>query len=460
VLIVLVRGRPALELWHTANLSEEFTARSRVRTFDEYLQQEERVFAQFEREVLARTRRGSARRLARYEGGLADPDRWERNWNRTFQWPSDDPDDPRAGVLLVHGLSDAPYSLRGFGEELRDTGAHVVGLRLPGHGTAPSGLVTVAWEDMAAAVRLAMRHLAERVGDRPLYIVGYSHGAALAVEYALESLDDGDLPRAEGLVMLSPAIGVTRLAALAAWQEWMGRVLRLRTLSWRAIAPECNPYKYDSFAINGARQSHRLTTEIRTRLAKLATAGGLDQLPRMLAFQSAADATVSPTALIDDLFARLPAGAGHELVVFDINRSVHIEHLLNSDPLDDLLGRLDVPDRRYECTLVTNEDETSTGVVARRAVAGEEEQAVPIGAAWPEGIYSLSHLALPFSPDDSLYGSAAAEPGPGPSLGTIAMRGERGLLQIPASYMLRLRWNPFYDYVQQRVTAFTASAAD
>jgi alpha-beta hydrolase superfamily lysophospholipase len=455
VLVVAVRNMPSLEIWHTANLDEEFTARSRVRTFADYLQREERVFEQVEREVFARAERGPANALGRYERGLADPARWELNWNRTFEWA---PEAPTGGVLLVHGMSDAPYSLRSLGRRLHEAGAHVIGLRLPGHGTAPAGLVGVRWEDMTAAVRLGMAHLAEQVGAAPRYIVGYSNGAALAVEYALEAIDDPSMPQADGLIMLSPAIGVSRLAALAAWQERVARVAGARGLSWRAIAPECNPYKYDSFAINGARQTHRLTTEIQSRIAKLDAAGGLDRLPRVLAFQSIADATVSPAAVIDGLFARLPAGGGHELVVFDINRCAHIEHLLNSDPLEELLARLEVPDRRYECTLVTNEDSSSTAVVARRTEAGGREVTEPLGARWPDGVYSLSHLALPFSPDDPLYGNAAAEPGPGPGLGTIAMRGERGVLQIPASYMLRLRWNPFYDYVEQRVTAFTSAA--
>ena len=60
-------------------------------------------------------------------------------------------------MLLLHGMSDAPYSLRALGEALHARGFHVLGLRLPGHGTAPSGLVTATWEDMAAAVALAAR---------------------------------------------------------------------------------------------------------------------------------------------------------------------------------------------------------------------------------------------------------------------------------------------------------------
>ena len=80
---------------------------------------------------------------------------------------------------------------------------------------------------MAAAVRLAMRHLAEKTGNRPLYIVGYSNGAALAVHYALHALEDPGAPSATRLVLVSPAIGVSEVAALAIWQSRIGRLLGL-----------------------------------------------------------------------------------------------------------------------------------------------------------------------------------------------------------------------------------------
>ena len=43
---------------------------------------------------------------------------------------------------------------------------------------------------------------------------------------------------------------------------------------------------------------------------------------------------------------------------------------------------------------------------------------------------------------------------PGIRLGEIALRDERGVLQIGAADMLRLRWNPFYPFVQQRLLSF------
>ncbi len=83
-----------------------------------------------------------------------------------------------------------------------------------------------------------------------------------------------------------------------------------------------------------------------------------------------------------------------------------------------------------------------------------------LGLSWPEDVYSLSHVAIPFPPDDPLYGGRPAERSPGLRLGDLALRGERGVLQIPASDMLRLRWNPFYPYVEARTLAFLGLNAE
>ena len=74
--------------------------------------------------------------------------------------------------------------------------------------------------------------------------------------------------------------------------------------------------------------------------------------------------------------------------------------------------------------------------------------------AWPAGLYSLSHVALLFPYDDPLYGGSESAAGPGIRLGNLALRGERGLLQVSDADMLRLRWNPFYPYLEQRILAF------
>jgi len=330
-----------------------------------------------------------------------------------------------------------------------------VGARLPGHGTAPSGLVEVTWQDMAAAVRLAMRHLATQVAERPLYIVGYSTGAALAVNYALATLDDGALPKVARTILLSPAIGVSSAAAFAVWQGRLGHLLGLEKLAWTSILPEYDPYKYGSFAVNAGDVVYRLTLHIQKRLDELGSRGKLAAFPPVLAFSSVIDATVSTPALVRNLFDRLPQG-GHELVLFDINRMAEMEPIMISDPSAAVQALLDNPLRRFALSVVTNENAGSRQLVVRSAGPGDATLTeTPLGLAWPPDIYSLAHVALPFAPDDPIYGGQALRTGRSVHLGPLALRGERGVLQIPAADMLRLRWNPFFPYVEARALAFT-----
>ena len=63
-------------------------------------------------------------------------------------------------------------------------------------------------------------------------------------------------------------------------------------------------------------------------------------------------------------------------------------------------------------------------------------------------------MALPFAATDPVYGPSGASTSPGLHLGDLALRGEHGVLQVPASEMLRLRWNPFYPLMEQRIETF------
>jgi hypothetical protein len=103
---------------------------------------------------------------------------------------------------------------------------------------------------------------------------------------------------------------------------------------------------------------------------------------------------------------------------------------------------------------VTNEGEQNLSVILRQRRPGETAVTqTKLGLSWPRYIYSLAHVALPFPPDDPVYGGPDAVKGPGISLGNLALRGERGVLEIGASDMLRLRWNPFHSYIEQRAVA-------
>ena len=79
------------------------------------------------------------------------------------------------------------------------------------------------------------------------------------------------------------------------------------------------------------------------------------------------------------------------------------------------------------------------------------------GLEWPAGMYSLSHVALPFPPDDPLYGGPKAKTSPGISLGNLSLRGEKGALKVPPQDMLRQRWNPFYTIIESKTLNFLSA---
>lgn len=450
-------SRPDLKVWHRADLDAEFHAglAGEITTLEQYLQQEAQVFEQLERQVYARIDAADRRSINRFsQDSLTDPRGYPKNWNRTFVLSHDE---AVAGAVLLHGLSDSPYSLRTVGQLLHDRQFEVTGLRLPGHGTAPAGLLNVSWHDFVAAVRIAVTDMRHRLGpDKPLYLVGYSNGAALAVDYALAVLEGEDMPAVDGLVLLSPAIAAPGIAAYAIWQARFSRVSGLEKLAWTDIQAEFDPYKYSSFTVNAGDQIYQLTQNIAARIKRLSGPEGVEGFPKTLAFQSIVDATIEPSTLVDALFMKLAPG-DHELVLFDVNRHTDAEPLLRSDPevlTDRLFGGGSLP---FSLTLVTNLNPDSDAVIARTKPAGATTVTdEDIELAWPGGLFSLSHVAVPFSPDDPVYGDDP-EAGEGHiTLGSIFIRGERNLLQIPDNYFLRLRYNPFFSYLGVRVLEFLA----
>lgn len=445
--VMRARSMPDLAPWHQDLPVRDYRAGDDD-DFEAYLEREERIF-----EALDGMTRMAVRTTAplnRFNPiGVSNSARRSTNWNRThFSLP----ETPRGGALLLHGLSDSPYSLRAVGAVLASRGFAVLNLRLPGHGTTPGALAQVGWRDWRGAVALAAQHLERHVpADRPLWLVGYSNGAALAVEHTLELLGGKSGRPPDRLLLLSPALAVTPLAAFAGFQRFLSALPGLTKLAWTDIQPEYDPFKYNSFPIEAAEQIHDLTGVVQQQMTALAAAGALGQFPPILAFQSLADATIPPLSVADHLLDRLPAN-GSELVVFDVNHTTQAEDLLRpglASFAQALEGR---PPDPYAITIITNESPESPKIIARhRHAEGSEWNEVRLGLRWPEGVYSLSHVAVPFPADDPLYGAGRGKDDTTLRLGAIEARGERGVLITPVAQLMRLRFNPFFALIEKHV---------
>ena len=451
---------PDLEPWHRFVPPDVTAAELASATFADYLRREDDVFRAVRDRIESAATTSSTPAFNRYDpGSRSSPSRLGSDQgNRTFELvPAGE---PVAGALLIHGLTDAPYSMRAVGDVLKTSGYYSLALRMPGHGTVPAALTTIVWEDWLAAVRVGVRRVRERIGpDKPLVLVGYSNGAALALKYALDQVESGDGLRATRLVLISPMIGVAPFAWMSRVISLLGPIPYFEKARWLDVMPEYNPFKYNSFPANAALQSWRLTTELQDQILRLGKQGRLKQLPPMLAFQSLVDSTVSTSAVVHALFDQLEAN-GSQLVMFDINRLSGLAPFIDPEAAT-LLSRLtDASPRRYDRTLVTNADRDSLDVVERSIAAGQAQIATrSLGLSWPSEMFSLAHIALPFAMDDEVYGQTPRRsPGDIVRLGTLSPRGERAVLTVPLDTLMRVSCNPFFPYLAARVTAWTAAA--
>ncbi len=443
---------PYLERWHTVVPDESTAAQIARLDWAGYLQVEDRLFEQVRREVTDKLPEDARVQSNRY---FADspiyPGRFAQDWNRSYTLAP--AGKPVGSVVLLHGLTDSPYSLRHVARRYVQAGYVALAIRLPGHGTVPAGLAEVEWEQWMAATHLAVRE-ARRLAPAPapLHVVGFSNGGALAMKYALDALDDGTLARPAHIVLFAPMIGITSMARFAGVFGWPALIPAFDKAAWLGIVPEFNPFKYNSFPVNGARQSSLVARRLQAQIDRHAREGSLKGLAPVLTFQSVVDFTVSTRAIVNALYAKLPAN-GSELVIFDLNRRAKFGPLLRRSA-DTVLERLlPEPPRNFRTTIVTNTSGSSDSMVARTLDAGAtSERTTELGLAYPPGVFSLSHLAIPFPLSDPLYG---LEPDMsedyGANLGAMATRGERGILVVSIDSLARMSSNPFFDFVLQRV---------
>jgi hypothetical protein len=309
-------------------------------------------------------------------------------------------------------------------------------------------------DDARAMTRIGVRYLHQRLGnDRPLVVVGFSTGAALATDYVLAARGDSDLPHVDGLVFMSPALAVTPMAAFAIWQARAGKLLGIDKLAWQTVTPEFDPYKYNSFAVRAGDQIYRLTEELSQQLSQAQHGGTIDGFPPTLVFQSVADATVQPSAVVTRLLDRLAAN-GSALVLYDVNRRSDVEPLYIANVGAWVQDKLENP-TNYSVTLLTNRRSGNNLVEAltRKPDTGDlvHESLDP---GWPSNVFAISHVAIPIPPDDPVYGVGNDKDLKQLHIGGIDLRGENHVLAIPQSMLARLRYNPFYSYQTRRVSEF------
>lgn len=109
----------------------------------------------------------------------------------------------RVGVLLSHGFTGSPASMKGWGEYLARQGYAVSVPRLPGHGTTWQDMNTTTWADWTGEIERAFEALSNQVDT--VFVAGLSMGGGLALRLAADHPD-----RVAGLVLVNPAVATDR----------------------------------------------------------------------------------------------------------------------------------------------------------------------------------------------------------------------------------------------------------
>jgi carboxylesterase len=118
-----------------------------------------------------------------------------------------DGDAGRTGVLISHGFTGTPQSMRPWAEHLAAQGYSVRVPRLPGHGTTWQELNGTAWTDWYAEVRRSYDELAARCDT--VFAAGLSMGGSLVTRLA-EDLAGQPSSKLAGLVLVNVAYGTMR----------------------------------------------------------------------------------------------------------------------------------------------------------------------------------------------------------------------------------------------------------
>ncbi|MEY9990718.1 carboxylesterase [Streptomyces sp. V4I8] len=110
------------------------------------------------------------------------------------------------GVLLCHGFTTSPHSLRPWAEHLAERGLTVSLPLLPGHGTRWEDMRLTGWQDWYAEVDRELRNLRDR--SARVFVAGLSMGGTLALRLAAKHGDG-----VAGVLVVNPANKVHGLFA-------------------------------------------------------------------------------------------------------------------------------------------------------------------------------------------------------------------------------------------------------
>lgn len=220
------------------------------------------------------------------------------------------------GVLVLHGFTGSPQSVRPWAEHLAAAGLTVSAPRLPGHGTAWQDLATTGWQDWYREAERAFTDLSQRCEQ--VFVTGLSMGACLALRLAEAHGPRSLGPKVSGVVVVNPSLAPdTRLFLVAPVLKYLVR--SLPGIEGDIKKPGGDEGGYKRIPVRAAAT---LPAMWKTTVAQLA---GVTQ--PLLVYRSTVDHVVGPNSM-KALRAALPGAE-----VRPLENSYHVATLDNDAPV-------------------------------------------------------------------------------------------------------------------------------
>ncbi|MFP3900106.1 MAG: alpha/beta hydrolase [Acidimicrobiia bacterium] len=222
------------------------------------------------------------------------------------------------GVLVLHGFTGSPDSVRGVAEAFAGAGFAVELPLLPGHGTSVDDLAATGWSDWSAAAEAAYGDLAARVGR--VVVAGLSMGGSLAAWLATRH------PAIAGIVCVNPALRVPAAVVDAARQMLEAGTDRIPSIGGDVADPDGREKAYDATPLRPllslAEAADRLAGDI-----------GRVACPALI-MTSPQDHVVDPAdsdllaASVSGPVERVTLARSYHVATLDYDRDLVIEHAL------------------------------------------------------------------------------------------------------------------------------------
>lgn len=224
--------------------------------FPEYVQESQKNIKQ----VLQTVRSDNGERT--YIGGYTNAQ--AAAMRSPFQVPIDEEQrcsDPAQGAdkgfLLIHGLIDSPYLMSSMRDSLHKQYpcALIRAVLLPGDGTVVGDSLEMDHKDFKRIVDYGIKGFQQDPGIHELYLVGFSAGTTLAIDYVKEVPTEEDAEqddKIQGIILLSASVKAkSSFAFLASFVSLFK--------DWESVYQEEDAVRYESFSYNAGAQFYSLT---------------------------------------------------------------------------------------------------------------------------------------------------------------------------------------------------------